>query len=366
MAVLIVGSVLTVAYSGRFVLGVLGRLGERRPRDHLARRRRRRPRWFVAPALLLASGSVVAGLAPVMMDATVRAATVALYTTATPKDVVLWAGFNTAFALSAVIIVAGIALVVLRRPIERLQTAFASTIERVPDNDRAFWGIVSGVSRFARRATQITQNGSLPIYLMVIFGVAATLPLAPAIGSLDVWPDVVGDWVHIPIAVLIVAASIGATVVRRRIAAALMLGAVGFAMAGFYVVQGAPDLALTQFAIETLATVLFVLVLRFLPRRFVGLGNRGDHPRSGWRSRDSSESSVFVLALVATGARSDVSQASISERDARPFGAGRQGIERRQRDPRRLPWSRHAGRDHGARGGRARRRHAGTLGSPAR
>jgi multicomponent Na+:H+ antiporter subunit A len=47
-----------------------------------------------------------------------------------------------------------------------------------------------------------------------------------------------------------------------------MLGAVGYGMAGLYVVQGAPDLALTQFAIETLATVLFVLVLRFLPRRF--------------------------------------------------------------------------------------------------
>ena len=36
-------------------------------------------------------------------------------------------------------------------------------------------------------------------------------------------------------------------------------------MAGFYVLRGAPDLALTQFAIETLGTVLFVLVMRALP-----------------------------------------------------------------------------------------------------
>jgi multicomponent Na+:H+ antiporter subunit A len=35
-----------------------------------------------------------------------------------------------------------------------------------------------------------------------------------------------------------------------------------------FALQGAPDLALTQFAIETLGVALFVLVLRFLPERF--------------------------------------------------------------------------------------------------
>ena len=39
-------------------------------------------------------------------------------------------------------------------------------------------------------------------------------------------------------------------------------------MAALFVAQGAPDLALTQVAIETLVTVLFVLVLRRLPDRF--------------------------------------------------------------------------------------------------
>ena len=39
-------------------------------------------------------------------------------------------------------------------------------------------------------------------------------------------------------------------------------------MAGLFVVQGGADLALTQVAIETLSTVLFVLVLRRLPDRF--------------------------------------------------------------------------------------------------
>jgi multicomponent Na+:H+ antiporter subunit A len=68
--------------------------------------------------------------------------------------------------------------------------------------------------------------------------------------------------------VVLLGSAIGAAAVRRRFSAALFLGTAGYAMAGLFVVQGAPDLALTQTAIETLSTVLFVLVLRRLPDRF--------------------------------------------------------------------------------------------------
>ena len=103
-----------------------------------------------------------------------------------------------------------------------------------------------------------------------------------------------------------------ATVVKRRIAAALLLGAVGFAMAGFYVGYGATDLALTQFAIETLATVLFVLVLRFLPPRFSDTRAAILGPVR-LLVAIAVGATVFVLALAAVGARDDVPQASVSE-----------------------------------------------------
>jgi multicomponent Na+:H+ antiporter subunit A len=54
----------------------------------------------------------------------------------------------------------------------------------------------------------------------------------------------------------------------RRFAAVLFLGGVGFAVAMLFVLQGAPDLALTQLLIETLSLVIFMLVLRHLPDRF--------------------------------------------------------------------------------------------------
>ena len=46
----------------------------------------------------------------------------------------------------------------------------------------------------------------------------------------------------------------------------LYLGAVGYGVAVLFVLQGGPDLALTQFLVETLTLVLFVFVLRRLPR----------------------------------------------------------------------------------------------------
>lgn len=308
--VIVAGSVLTVAYSGRFVLGIAGRLGQ--PEHHSVSATAPPPSiGFVAPAVLLAALSVVAGLAPLLVDETVRSATLALYPGASPKNVVLWAGFNQALALSALVIGLGALLIAGAAPVERLQSRVAGAFRRVPDADRVFWTTVTSTSRFARSVTRVVQNGSLPIYLMVILGVAAVAPLVPAIGQLDTWPAVIGTWAHLPIAAVVVVAAVGATVVGRRIAAALMLGAVGFAMAGFYVLQGAPDLALTQFAIETLATVLFVLVLRFLPRSF-------SDPRSLVTGpirlviAGLVGVSIFVFALVASGARADVSAPPVS------------------------------------------------------
>ena len=82
------------------------------------------------------------------------------------------------------------------------------------------------------------------------------------------WPDLIELPAHVPIATVLITMALAAAIVRRRFSGALFLGSTGYAMAALFVAQGAPDLALTQVAIETLTTVLFVLVLRRLPDRF--------------------------------------------------------------------------------------------------
>lgn len=310
LAVVVVGSVLTFAYSARFVLGVSGRLVD--DAEPAIDRSPVPATVFVAPAAVLALASLAFGLVPWLIDELVRSATTTLYTDASPKHVVLWAGFNSALLLSTIIIVLGVVLVLARGPVERLQRSAHRAVAWAPDANQAFTSTVTGVSRFARQVTGVVQNGSLPAYLVVILGVAVIAPLGPLLAGFDGFPAVIGNWVHVPIAAVIVAAAIGATVTRRRISAAVMLGAVGFGMAAVYVVKGAPDLALTQFSIETLATVLFVLVLRFLPRQFVD-------ERAAVRLpirlvvAGLTFVAIFVFALVAADARDDVAQPPVSD-----------------------------------------------------
>jgi multicomponent Na+:H+ antiporter subunit A len=312
---MVVGSVLTFAYSGRFVLGVLGRMTDRNviDDDHpLVDGDAPAPTaMFVAPGAVLAGLSLLAGVAPAVIDPLVRAATTALHPDASPKAVVLWAGFNIALWLSVGVIAVGSALMVWRSRVTALQNRVHTPISVLPTAEQSFWALVKGALRNAKRTTRIVQNGSLQVYLMVILGVASLTFVIPVIGAVDSSTPVLDSWLHLPVMGIVVLAALGAAMVKRRIASALMLGAVGYGMAGFFVIQGAPDLALTQFAIETLATVLFVLVLRVLPREFedrlpgvfapirlavaalVGIG-------------------VFVFALGASQARDDVAAPSIS------------------------------------------------------
>jgi multicomponent Na+:H+ antiporter subunit A len=111
-----------------------------------------------------------------------------------------------------------------------------------------------------------------------------------------------GGFEEAPVAIALVVAALGAAVVRERFSAAVFLGACGYAMAGLFVLSGAPDLALTQAAVETLSTVVFVLVLRRLPERF----ERQSSPlRRVVRLAISAAVAVtvFVFALVAAGYR---------------------------------------------------------------
>jgi multicomponent Na+:H+ antiporter subunit A len=68
------------------------------------------------------------------------------------------------------------------------------------------------------------------------------------------------------LAALILLACPVATFTSSRLGAVTALGVVGYSIALLFILFGAPDLAMTQFLIETLMVILFVLVFYFLPR----------------------------------------------------------------------------------------------------
>jgi multicomponent Na+:H+ antiporter subunit A len=311
LVVIVLASILTFAYSARFVLGIFGRFGD--PVKPVVSRTAHAPgAVFVGPAVVLTAMTVVFGLVPGLLDDLVEGSTTALYPGSEPKPLELFAGFNSALMLSVLIILGGVALTVLRGPVADVQRRASEAIRRIPSSEQGYLGVLRAISATANRVTATLQNGSLPIYVAIIVLTVTMVPMVPLAGEIGALPKWVEEPVHVVLVAVIVAAALGASIVRHRIAAALMLGGVGYAMAGLYVARGAPDLALTQFSIETLSTVLFVLVLRFLPR--------------SWRHRAPSIAApmriavagavgvaIFVFALSSANARSSVDEPSMSE-----------------------------------------------------
>ncbi len=316
-----VGSVLTAAYSARFAFGARGRRARPDAAARCAASSLGPPHLLLAvPGALLATVSVVVGVLPALADPLVDAAATALDRAVEPVHLALWHGLTLPLLLSAIALLGGAGLHLARRTVDPVLA-----LGHTPASSAGLYGLaLRGLNALADRVTGIAQPGSLPIYLGVIATTAAVIPggMLLAGPSWPGWPDLVETPVHIPVVALILGAALAASVVRRRFTAALYLGLVGYAMAGLFVVQGAPDLALTQVAIETLTTVLFVLVLRRLPDRFA-------HRTPPWRRAlrlavaGSVGATVFFLAL-ATGAEDPVTPTSdaMVER-AYPDGEGR-------------------------------------------
>jgi multicomponent Na+:H+ antiporter subunit A len=190
-----------------------------------------------------------------------------------PYHLALWHGLTPALALSAAALAVGLLL-------HRLRPALAAVRDRsprAPDAQEGYRRTARGLDEGAVWLTRRTQVGSLPVYLTVLL---ATVLLVPGTALLlrDVplpAPPLWNSALQVPLAAVVMIGALALAAARHRLAAALLAGAVGYGVAGFFLLQGAPDLALVQFLIETLTLVVIVLVLRGLPAE---LGSRtGSH-----------------------------------------------------------------------------------------
>lgn len=259
-AAFVAASALTSAYTLRFLVGAFSdRPGVETPIH-------RPGPLLVAPAAVLIIPTVVFGIADGWATTLVSDAVGALDTEAATFDLKLWPGLTTAFVLSLIAIAGGLALFAIRRPIEQAQTR----VGRTRDAADLFQDGLQGVLTGAARVVGVIQPGSLPLYLAVILTAVFALPLIVILGDTGLPADRV--FAESPLQVTVVGATMVAALLlalaQRRFAAVLLLGAVGLGSASLFVIQGAPDLALTQLLVETVSVAIYVFVLRHLPSRF--------------------------------------------------------------------------------------------------
>ena len=153
---------------------------------------------------------------------------------------------------------------------------------------------LSAIPRVSARVTRLLQHGRADAYLaqtLLALALGLALALWPLWRAAAPWP--LPAWDAPPAtavggAALVALGALAALVLRERLALVLAAGFVGFGSALLFLAAGAPDVALTQWVVETVFVVIAASVLLALRRS--GRGEAVAEPR--WRP------AALALALV--------------------------------------------------------------------
>lgn len=225
------------------------------------------PALWLGPAVLGSLGLLM-GLLPNWMAANLaQPAVQSVVGEALDVKLALWHGFNPALGLSALAIALGALLYWgwdrWRKGMLRLQPLLGWGPEA------GYNGSINLLNRIAAIQTRLLQNGHLRFYLLAV--ILATVALVGSRllfqGGLQ-WPAEVTEITVLgaALAVLIVIAALAAVRSQSRLGAIAAMGTVGYSIALIFLQFGAPDLAMTQFLIESITVVLFVFAFYHLPK----------------------------------------------------------------------------------------------------
>lgn len=228
-----------------------------------------RPGLIVGPVILAVLGLLIS-LDPDWVNASVFGpAVAAVY--GSPVDVTAPVphGLNPVIMLSGMVLGIGALIFVFWRPIHRrlrVQRWYDSY-----DAENAYEALLRGIDSLSMKIARAVQHGDLRRYLWTVMAAAAVLVGWGMISS-GVLPRVplLADAGAVrlgPAAMVLVglAGGVAATRARGLIGAMLAVGLAGLVTALVFVVNGAPDIALTQFAVESLTVVLLTVALLMLP-----------------------------------------------------------------------------------------------------
>ncbi|GBD24621.1 Na(+)/H(+) antiporter subunit A [bacterium HR29] len=223
---------------------------------------------WAGPLLMAAAGAAAGLLHPETSLRLVSPAASAIAGETLQAKFAFWHGWNAPVMATAASLVAGAALAVRW---DALRPALAAATAKPGRLRPEAWyaAALAAVRRGATVTVRALQHGKLRWYIATSLAAGLALALLPMLRS-----DAAGlsipkaEWrvYELAVCALIVVGALGAAATRDRIFAIVCLGAVGLGTTLVYVIFSAPDLALTQLLVDTLAVIVFVLAYYHFPR----------------------------------------------------------------------------------------------------
>jgi multicomponent Na+:H+ antiporter subunit A len=222
---------------------------------------------WLGPALL-AGISILIGVSPEgVAGSIVSPAVAAVMAAPAIAKLSLLHGLNLQLLLSAITFACGVAAY-LRRDLLLEASRHLDFIAHVGPA-KGYTVLLNGMLGLARLQTRILQSGHLHYYLLITILTTVVLVGLSFFHVQDWfviqgWSDIRSyEWI---VAAVILVATWIAVQARSRLTAIVALGVIGYSVVLVYIMFSAPDLAMTQFSIDTLTVILLVLVLYRLPR----------------------------------------------------------------------------------------------------
>ncbi|MGB7843448.1 MAG: putative monovalent cation/H+ antiporter subunit A [Salinimicrobium sp.] len=254
-----------VLYAG-FVAGIkpfMGELPEEYSKVHM-------PDFLMwGPPMLLAILGIVVGIFPGIIDETIIKPVVLAVGGEANLHLKIWHGFTEILGLSAITLIFGIGLYFVIKPSRRKENAMARLEFISPRN--ILLTLSAAFTTFSNWWTKIFQNGFLRNYVstIILFLVVLTgysLFSGQEGFSIDFSSFKTMTYYEMIIMGIMFLALFFVVGAKSRLTAVVAMGVVGYAICLMFVIYSAPDLAMTQFSIDTLTVILFVLVLSSLPK----------------------------------------------------------------------------------------------------
>jgi multicomponent Na+:H+ antiporter subunit A len=257
LAVAVVGSALTFAYSFRLLSVFLGR-----PRAPEGQQPHEAPPGLTLPAALLVGAALCFGLWPGSAEVLTRTAQAALDFGAYDGSLSLWHGITPALLATLLTWALGGLLLWQAGRVADLQRRLTPRTNA----NTVYYTLTQTLNVFASWLIARTQGLALPDQLRIMLAAAALIAGYAVLRAPQVFhPFGALPLGVLPVAALLVGGAIGVVLSRNRLTAVIVTGLTGFGSAAAFLAFRAPDLALTQLLVEAVTVILFLLAFRYLP-----------------------------------------------------------------------------------------------------